>query len=67
MERIVHKARSFKEADEWDKRQHQQMTPDERFAIARELQRRVFGPNPPDVREWQRANPSAPVRRALKP
>ena len=54
MERIVNKARSFKEADEWDKRQHREMTVAERFAVLSELKRRVYGPNPPDVREWHR-------------
>jgi len=31
------------------------MTPNERIAASRVLQRRVYGPNPPDVREWHRA------------
>jgi hypothetical protein len=29
------------------------MTPDERLALLRELQQRVYGPNSPDVRESQ--------------
>jgi len=54
MEKIVNKARNFKEAEEWDKRQYREMTVAERFAIASELKRRVYGPNPPDVRECHR-------------
>ena len=43
MERIVNKARSFKEAEEWDRRQQLAMTPGQRIAAARILQLRVFG------------------------
>jgi hypothetical protein len=49
--REVHKSTSFKEADEWTKRQYRAMSCDERIQAARLLQRRVFGANPPDVRE----------------
>jgi hypothetical protein len=49
--REVHKLTSFEEADEWTKRQYQAMSCDERIQAARLLQRRVFGANPPDVRE----------------
>jgi len=49
--REVHKSTSFKEADEWTNRQYQAMSCDERIQAARLLQRRVFGANPPDVRE----------------
>jgi len=51
MERIVHKARSFKAAESWTLQQYRGMTADERIAAARELQRRFYGPNSPDVRE----------------
>lgn len=51
MLRIVHKAKSFAEAEEWDIRQQLAMTPTERILACRELQRRVFGPNAKDVRE----------------
>jgi hypothetical protein len=54
MDRTVNKSRNFKEADEWTKRQYREMTPDQRLAVARELQRRVYGPNPPDIRECHR-------------
>lgn len=49
--RIVHKSRSFAEADEWDIQQHIQMTPAERQRVAKELRKRVYGTNVPDVRE----------------
>jgi hypothetical protein len=49
--REAHKSTSFKEADEWTKRQYQAMSCDERIQAALLLQRRVFGANPPDVRE----------------
>ena len=44
MERIVHKAKSFKEADEWDRRQQLSMTPQERIRVVRVLQRKTLGP-----------------------
>jgi hypothetical protein len=55
MEREAHKSRSFADADRWDREQHQAMTPDERFAIAKELRERVWGKDPPDVRESERS------------
>jgi hypothetical protein len=48
--REAHKSTSFKEADEWTKRQYQAMSCDERIQAARLLQRRVFGAKPPDLR-----------------
>jgi hypothetical protein len=51
MKRIVHKSRSFKEAEEWDIRQQQALTPQERQHIARELKERVYGAHCPDIRE----------------
>lgn len=44
MERVAHKSKSFKEADEWDVRQQLAMTPQQRIDAARALQRRVYGP-----------------------
>ncbi|MCX6376317.1 MAG: hypothetical protein NTU88_09855 [Armatimonadetes bacterium] len=41
---------SHREADEMDVTQQLAMTPDQRRLIVRELQRRVFGPNPPGLR-----------------
>jgi hypothetical protein len=49
--RVVHKSLSFAEAEEWDIRQHISLTPEQRQAIARELKRRRWGDNPPDVRQ----------------
>lgn len=54
IERVVHIARSHREAHEWDVEQQIRMTPEQRQDIARELRRRVYGPNPPDVREAYR-------------
>lgn len=52
MERIVHIAKSFEEAEEWDIQQNISMTPDERLTAARELAERVYGKDQPDVREF---------------
>ena len=54
MERIVHKARGFQQAEEWDVEQQVRMTPDERQLAARELKERVYGAHAPDVRESHR-------------
>jgi hypothetical protein len=54
IERVIHVARNFKEAEEWDKRQMREMTPSERLLAARELQLRAHGAEAPDVRAWQR-------------
>lgn len=51
MERIVHIARSFEEADQWDREQSRSLTPRERQEIARVLRKRAFGDECPDVRE----------------
>ncbi|MCK4765330.1 MAG: hypothetical protein KAW12_24225 [Candidatus Aminicenantes bacterium] len=53
MERVVHIAKSFAEAEQWDIRQNISMTPDERLAAARQLAERVYGKNQPDVRAAQ--------------
>ena len=52
--RVVNKARSFAEADEWDVEQHIRMTPDERRRVAQELKRRFYGDVRPDVRHATR-------------
>ena len=49
--RVVNKAHSFAEADEWDVMQHIRMTPDERRRVAKELRRRFYGDDCPDVRD----------------
>jgi hypothetical protein len=53
--RAGNKSRSFKEAEEWNRRQYREMSPNERIAASRVLRRKVYGPNPPDVRSWHRA------------
>jgi len=55
MKRIVHKSKNYKDADWWDIKQQKEMTPEERQAAAKELKRRVYGENPPDVREAERS------------
>ncbi len=58
MERIVNKATSFQAADQWDIRQHAELSRDERLRIAEQLKQRVYEPaHCPDVREsrqWRR-------------
>ena len=51
MKRIFHKTNDFKKAEEWDIKQHVQMTPEERQEAATELKKRVYGKNNRDVRE----------------
>ena len=51
--RIVSIAGSHEEADAMDVRQQVDMSPDERRAIVRELQRRIYGPNPTPLRPPQ--------------
>jgi hypothetical protein len=50
MERIVHKSKSFKEAQDWDIEQAVAMTPEERLAAAKVLRDRFYPPDSPDVR-----------------
>lgn len=54
MERIVNKARNFKEAEAWDMLQQITMTPQERMEVARKLKERVYGTYTKDVRECHR-------------
>jgi len=42
MERVANKARSFREADEWEIQQHLSMTPQERMRAAKLLKERMF-------------------------
>ena len=46
-----HKSHSFREAEEWDIAQQLSMTPEERRRAARELQKRFYGDQCPEVRE----------------
>ena len=55
MERIFHKARSFDEARAWDDLQRSRTSPEERQRIAKLLRERVYGKEPPDVREAERS------------
>jgi hypothetical protein len=51
MERKVHIAHNFKDAEEWDIRRHISMTPEERQKAAKILKEKFYGKNNPDVRE----------------
>ncbi len=44
-------ADSFREAEEWDIRQHISMTPEERQEVSRQLRIRYYGEDRPDVRD----------------
>lgn len=50
MDRSFNKAKNHKEAEEWDIEQQIKMTPRQRQKAARELKKRFYGSNPPDVR-----------------
>jgi hypothetical protein len=54
MERIVHKASSFQEADRWDVEQQVSMSPEERLRAARVLKDRAFPADSKDVRACHR-------------
>ena len=54
MERIVHKAKSFAEADAWEAAQQRAMSPDERLRAAKEIKDRLFPGKNPDIKEWHR-------------
>ena len=51
---VVNKAANSREANLWDIKQQKNLSSEERQAIARELKRRVYGENPPDVSEAER-------------
>jgi len=55
MIRVGKKSRSFAAAEQWNLQQYREMSPNERISVARELQRKVFGVNPPDVRACHQA------------
>jgi predicted Fe-S protein YdhL (DUF1289 family) len=50
MERIFNKARSSKEAENWDILQQISMTPEERQRIAKELRKRFYRNKPAGLR-----------------
>jgi len=54
MEPISHKSKNFKEAEKYDIKQHNQMSPSERQSVAKNLRERYFGKNPPDLRDSQK-------------
>jgi hypothetical protein len=51
LNRIFHKAKNHKEAEEWDIHQYLRMSPEERQAIAKALKKRIFGERIVDLRE----------------
>ena len=55
MERVVNKAKSFVEADAWDRKQQHRMSPQERVRVSRVLQKRVFG-STKDIRACQKTS-----------
>jgi F0F1-type ATP synthase delta subunit len=50
MDRTFKKAENHKEAEKWDIKQQINLTPRQRQKIAKELKKRFYGKNPPDVR-----------------
>jgi len=54
MKRVIHIAKNFQQAEQWDIKQQTEMSAEERQAIATELKKRVYGSHPPDVREAPR-------------
>jgi hypothetical protein len=51
MERVFHKAKSHKDAEDWDILQYIKMSPNERQAIAKALKKRFSGGRIVDLRE----------------
>ena len=54
MKHIYHKAKNFKDAENWDILQHLQMTTEEMQDVPKELRERVYGKKTIDVRESMR-------------
>jgi predicted metal-binding transcription factor (methanogenesis marker protein 9) len=50
MERILNKVKNNKEAEKWNILQQIKMSPEERMNVAKELKKKFYGNNPPDVR-----------------
>ena len=50
MQRVFNKAKNHKKAAQWDILQQIRMSPEERMAIAKELKKRYYSDNPPDLR-----------------
>ena len=54
MERILNKAKNHKKAEQWDILQQIRMSPEERMKVAKELKKRYYGDNPPDLRRGKK-------------
>ena len=54
IERIFHKAKNYKEAEDWDIQQQIKMSHEERQMASRVLRERVYGKDTLDVREAHR-------------
>ncbi len=54
VERIGKKSKSFREAGEWDIKQHRELSLEDRFRASANLKTRVYGENPPDVKACHR-------------
>jgi hypothetical protein len=55
MKRIGNVARSWEEAERWDRKQDRSLTPDERRAVLLQLKRRAYGDSPVDIRASKEA------------
>ena len=66
MERFVHRAKGFAQADEWDVAQHKRLTLHERLRQSDELKKRIFGNNPLDLRQWHRQFPLEACSRRMR-
>ena len=67
MDRVSHKSNNFRDAEEWDIRQQQAMTPEERMAAAGEIKRRLYPNGAPDVRECREAFTKRPLHQDDSP
>lgn len=54
MKPVMHKAKNFQEAHQWDIEQQLSLSSEERQAAADELKRRFYGENVSDIREGQK-------------
>ena len=54
IERIFHKAKNYKEAEEWDIQQQIKMSHEERQMVSKVLRERVYGKDTVDVRKAHR-------------
>ena len=54
MKKVMQKFKNFREAEAREIQEQISLTPYQRQEIAKALKERIFGKNPPDVREWER-------------